>query len=70
MTWKYRIIRHVSTENRQSFRIHEVYYEGEKIVTVSEGPAIPSGESVYDLEEDMRSMLEAFKKPVLDYSNI
>jgi hypothetical protein len=70
MTWNYRIIRHVDADTRESFRIHEAYYKDEKVVTVSEEPATPSGESRTNLEQDIRLMLEAFEKPILNYSEI
>ncbi len=70
MTWNYRVIKHIDRENRESFRIHEVYYAEDQVVTVSEGPAIPSGESRADLEEDIRLMLEAFGKSVINYADI
>ena len=72
MVWNYRIIKHVDSNNKITFDIREVYYkEQDKIVfSVSEEPAIPSGETALELEDDIRLMLEAFEKPILNYSEI
>jgi hypothetical protein len=70
MTWNFRIVKSIDSANRVSFRIHEVYYQEEKIVTVSETPATPAGECVLDLEGEIRAMLEAFDKPVLNYKDL
>jgi hypothetical protein len=70
MQWNYRIIRFVDSYKRESYRIHEVYYQGDKISTVSEVPITPSGEDVSELKEDIRRMQEAFDKPILNYDEI
>lgn len=64
-TWNYRIIR---KDNGLGFvyQIHEVYYdEGGKITTWSEEPVAPMGETVRELDEDVRMQREAFEKPHL-----
>lgn len=70
MTWNYRVIRFVDSDRRESFRIHEVYYEDDKIISVSDVPASPSGETIPDLEEDVRRIKEALEKPSLKYTEI
>ncbi len=70
MTWNYRVIRLVAPDGRVTYRIHEVYYEGEQVVTVTEEASIPSGEGVEELQEDFELMKAAFDRPVLDYSDL
>jgi hypothetical protein len=70
MQWNYRVVRFVDPYQRETFRIHEVYYQDDKVTTVSEVPASPSGEDVLDLEVDLRRMLEALDKPVLNYDEL
>jgi hypothetical protein len=70
MTWNYRVIRHVGPGDRVSYRIHEVYYEGDQVVTVTEEAVTPSGEEMEDLKEQFEQMKTAFEKPILDYSDL
>ena len=70
MTWNYRVLRFVDSDQRESFRIHEVYYQDDKAFTVAEVSASPSGSDISDLKEDVRRMQEAFDKPILNYSDI
>jgi hypothetical protein len=70
MTWNYRIITHVGPENRVYYRIHEVYYEGDQVVTVAEEASSPSGESFEALKENFTQMSAAFDKPILNYSDL
>ncbi len=70
MTWNYRVIRHVGPNNKVCYRIHEVYYEGERVVTIAEEASAPSGGSVEELNDDFYRMRAAFDKPVLDYSEL
>jgi hypothetical protein len=51
-----------------TYSVREVYYKEDRIVTVTEEPACPSGETAGELLEDLEHMKEAFEKPVLDYS--
>jgi hypothetical protein len=61
ISWDYRII-----ENNGMFAVYEVHYnEREEIVSVSEDPMGPSGETLKDLKEDMQYFLDALESPVL-----
>ncbi len=70
MTWNYRIIRRVDSEERESFSVHRVYYKDDRVFTVEETPSCPSEESIGALDEEFRRMKEAFQKPVLNYGDI
>jgi hypothetical protein len=70
MQWNYRVVRVADSDDRESYRIHYVYYQDGKVTTVSEVPASPTAEDVLDLKEDIQRMLEAFDKPVLNYDEI
>ena len=64
-TWNYRVIRQ-EEDGASTFAIHEVYYEGKKVVMWTESPVAPSGNTRSELLSDLRMMLAALKKPVLD----
>jgi hypothetical protein len=70
MSWNYRVIRHVGRGGRLYYRIHEVYYEGDQIVTVAEEATFPSGESLEALKDNLTEMSAAFDKPILNYSDL
>ena len=61
MNWDYRVIEHDG-----SFTVHEVHYNEEGgIISVSEDPMGPSGETLEELKVDMEYFLQALDKPVL-----
>ena len=61
MNWDYRII-----EDHGSFTVHEVHYnDNGAIVSISEDPMGPSGETLGELKTDMDYFLLALDKPVL-----
>jgi hypothetical protein len=48
------------------FMIHEVYYdENNKIVSWTENPVAPAGETIEDLRKELQLFLDALNKPVL-----
>lgn len=61
MTWNYRAIL-----KDNFFQIHEVYYTKDgKIRCWAAAGICPIGETAEELENDLKYMLEAFKKPAL-----
>jgi hypothetical protein len=59
--WDYRIV-----ENNGMFTIHEVHYnDREEIISVSEEPMGPSGETLEALKYDLQYFLQALDSPVL-----
>jgi len=74
VTWNYRVVKKTNTgyDNLEEYYgIHEVYYSEEgvpEMVTVE--PVGPAGDTLEELKQDLAYMLEALKKPVLDYEDI
>lgn len=64
MTWNYRIVSEKAPEG-EFYQLYEIYYDDGKIVGMLEKPSNPYGDTVDELQETMKHMLEAFKKPVL-----
>lgn len=61
MSWDYRVIEHEG-----AFTVHEVHYnEKGAIISVSEDPMGPSGETLEELKADMEFFLQALDLPVL-----
>jgi hypothetical protein len=66
MTWNYRVVR-TAYGAEESFVIYEVYYDDDGCPEArTEGPAHPAGETLEDLQEDLRWYLQALREPVLD----
>jgi hypothetical protein len=63
MTWNYRLMR------RNGFlSIHEVYYKDDgKVRTWTEDPMEPGGDTVEEVQQDLKWMARALTKPILDY---
>jgi hypothetical protein len=60
-SWDYRAIEH-----HGAFTIHEVHYNDKgAIISISEDPMGPSGETLEELKADMEYFLVALDKPVL-----
>ena len=66
--WNYRVIqKRVQSAEDIVYQIHEVYYsENGGIDGWTESPVMPLGESEYELREDIRHFLEAFRRPILE----
>ena len=63
MSWNYRVI-----EKDGGFGVHGAYYdEHENITGIDQDPNVPIGETVDQLRTTLELMLEALKKPILDY---
>lgn len=73
MSWNYRVIRQkviVDDEEFDSFAIHEVYYDEDgKPGSITSDPVEPSGQTLQELGEDLRRMVAALNKPVLEYDD-
>jgi len=72
MTWNYRIIQtnykpDGFDDEYTAYAIHEVYYneDGEPDSWTLRSMSLDNYESVEELEESMKLMMNAFKKPVL-----
>lgn len=68
MSWNYRVLQH-SNDREQWYEIHEVYYDaaGEPELC-TERAAIPGGETVEELREDLQLYTRALEQPVLEYA--
>lgn len=61
MNWDYRVIEH-----HGAFTVHEVHYnDNGAIISISDDPMGPSGETLEELKTDMEYFLLALDKPVL-----
>ena len=66
MTWDYRVI-----EDKENFRIHEVYYnDAGEITAISEDSIAPEGETLEELKDDLKYHFAALKRPVLKKDEI
>lgn len=67
MKWNHRVIKHVN-KIETYYQIHEVYYDDDgKVTAMTENAVAPFGETTDELEWELNRMLDALKKPVLDY---
>lgn len=66
MSWNYRVMRHFDNAGNETYGIHEVYYtpEGKPNMYSVEAVA-PYGETLAELQEEVRRFAEALEKPVL-----
>lgn len=66
--WNYRVVRHVNY-GEVTFAIHEVYYdENNNPNSCSKDPVYALGhDTAEDLVADLQRMLDACRKPTLDY---
>jgi hypothetical protein len=68
-TWNYRIVRSIH-KGEESFGIHEVYYENENPIMVTEEAVGAVGHTIEELADELGHMVMAFGKPILEYSEI
>ena len=66
--WNHRVIqKRVHGTDDIVYQIHEVYYSDDgEIDGWTDIPVMPLGESEYELREDIRHFLEAFRHPILE----
>jgi len=75
MKWNYRVVKktNVSTDGDSytEFGIHEVYYNDDDVPTsCTEETVEPRGETLEELERDMKRYAESLQKPVLLFEEI
>lgn len=70
--WNYRVIQKpVQDTEDLIYEIHEVYYSDDgEIDGWTENPVKPFGESGFELREDIRHFLEAFRHPILEEKKV
>lgn len=68
MTWNHRVVHHVNNMGFHFYSIHEVYYTGDIPTSCTADGVAPYGESPEELAEELKRMLVACSKPILDYS--
>ena len=72
MSWNYRVVKKVTKiplgETDISYEIHDIYYD-ENLDIVNIGRlSFPMGDDVESLQWSLERMIEACKKPVIDYN--
>jgi hypothetical protein len=72
MSWNYRVVKKITKiplgETDITYEIHDVYYD-ENLDIVNIGRlSFPMGDDVESLQWSLERMMEACKKPVLDYN--
>jgi len=65
MPWNYRVMRH-QNESETCYSIHELYDIDGK-TSWQENPAAIVGSSLEELHNIIGMIIDAFKKPILDY---
>jgi hypothetical protein len=73
VSWNYRVVKAVTKiplgDTDISYGIHEIYYdENGDIVNISESLAHPISDDLEGLQWNLERMMEACKKPVIDYN--
>lgn len=73
MSWNYRVVKTVTKiplgEMDVSYGIHEVYYDSNgTIINISESLAHPISDDLEGLRWNLKEMMEACNKPVIDYN--
>ena len=74
MSWNYRVFKKVWPSGEIEFSIRETYYpDGADPAQTTmhklgytASPARPSGETLDELEDDLKKMLDALQKPILE----
>lgn len=65
-TWNYRVMRTVSGEET-TYGVHEVFYdESGTVIFWTQEPVSPIGDTVEELQTELKRMIEATWKPMLD----
>jgi hypothetical protein len=72
MSWSYRVVKQVTKiplgDIDISYAIHSIYIdENNDIVNISEKPSYAIGDDIESLKWQLERMIEACKKPVIDY---
>jgi len=69
MSWNYRVVEHQYDDEESGYRIHEVYYDKDVPVAITEAGIDLSGYSLDDLKSSFELIKLAFDKPVLKYED-
>ena len=75
MTWNYRVMRRWVEESpgtlSEQYGIYETYYDADDEIphSITEDAMQPLGQTFAELYRDINLMLDALKKPVLDYES-
>ena len=84
MTWNHRLMRRkythpVTQETETTLAIHEVYYRDDTVddtcissedVGYTEEPVAVMGETIDEVRQTLRLMLDALDKPIIDYEDV
>lgn len=67
MTWNYRVVR-----KNGYLGIHEAFYtkDKENPVSITVETVAPAGEKPKELKKELKRMLKAFKRPIIEYDSI
>jgi len=66
--WDYRILKRTYSTGEIGYGIYEVFYNGKgKPIMCTEDPCGAYGDTIEELQQDLKWMLEALNQPVLDY---
>lgn len=70
--WSYRVLRKPRPDTDSvSYELHEVYYTDEGAIEGwTSDPVAPHGESPAELREDVRWLLQAFRRPILEVRSV
>lgn len=75
--WNYRVVRSVEKFKdlppTECLTIHQVYYDGGKVVLWAEDAAVPMGSGPLALEElhgDLKMLLQALSMPILNKEDL
>jgi len=60
--WNQRVIKHIDG----TYAIHEAYYDGDKVTSITENAMAPYGMNYAELFKDLEYMMTAMSKPVID----
>lgn len=68
MSWNYRFIRTKDTSGTYIYNCHEVYYDDKtgEILSWSENPIVPQGETAAELVQDLINMGNGFQGAILE----
>ena len=75
MSWRYRVIKRMCStpdgSTEPQYTIHEFYpiREGSDEGAISVNPMYPCGETIKELEHDLKYMKQALKEPALDWES-
>ncbi len=65
--WNHRVMHKLESDGSHSYTIHEVYYDVDGAVTGwTENGIAPYGETLEELRSDLKRMVKALSKPVLE----